>query len=386
MDPPTTEPAIGTRPEEWDSTGAPFTHLHGAEIYWYNHRDWLKSKGYVLRARFQEGWTPSWKNSGYPTEHEDAHMHRRASVMDATRVGDGAFVMLKRVKNAVNPFEVDITTWFSAEPQRSDPQNHCVPIYDVLQTPDDPNVHILVMPLLVPYGKPHFDTVGEVVSFFRQIFEGVRYMHKQNVVHRDCTHLNIMMDASPITTRPFHPVKPSMRRDFKGHIVYLSRTQHPVRYYLTDFGLAVKYRPEDRPPLETPILGGDKSVPEFQTANKRDQAPDSDPFPVDVYYLGNLVRLYFTKGHQYARRRPGFEFMESLVSDMVNTDPAKRPDMNEVVERFERIVDGLNSWKLRSRARKQGEFLGMFRSTSHWIRKLQLVVGQYPLISMPDTK
>ncbi|KAJ7505775.1 hypothetical protein B0H11DRAFT_1976129 [Mycena galericulata] len=384
MDPPQTYPSIGTRPQEtdWDKL---YESLRSGEIYWYNHRDWLKSKGYILRARFQEGWTPSWKpNAVHPVGHEDAQIYQRnATVMDATRVSDMTFVMMKRVDKRVHPLEVELATWFSSEPQRSDSQNHCVPIYDVLQAPDDHNTHIIVMPLLVPYDKPHFDTVGEVIAFFRQIFEGVRYMHKQNVAHRDCTNLNLMMDASPIASKPFHPVITNKKRDFTGRVIYLSRTQHPVKYYLTDFGLSVKYRPEDRPPLEAPILGGDKTVPEFQTANKGERPPDGDPFPVDVYYLGNLVRTYFTKGHGRAAQRPGFDFMESLVADMVNPDPALRPSMDEVVARFEKIVDGLSNWKLRSRAGKRGEFLSVVRNISHWVRRLQLVAGKYSPIPMP---
>jgi hypothetical protein len=35
--------------------------LRSGEVFWYNHREWLKSKGYVLRPRYQEGWTASWK-------------------------------------------------------------------------------------------------------------------------------------------------------------------------------------------------------------------------------------------------------------------------------------------------------------------------------------
>ncbi|KAJ7782419.1 kinase-like domain-containing protein [Mycena maculata] len=379
------EPAIGTRSEAFKLPARPWTQLRSSEIYWYNRRDWLKAKGYVLRARYQEAWTPSWpEDTPFHKRYEDAQIHPRVGpVMDATRTSDGAFVLMKRINKMVHPFEVDIATWLSAEPQRSDPENHCVPIYEVLQMPDDPNVQIIVMPLLTEYDKPHFDTIGEAVSFFRQTFEGVRYLHRQNIAHRDCTNLNIMMDASPIVTAPFHPVQTWMKRDYTGKLRTLSRTQHPVKYYLTDFGLSVKYRPEDRPPLETPVLGADKSVPEFQTASRDDEPLDGDPFPVDVYYLGNLIRLFFTKGHDFHRRRPGFEFLEPLAADMVNADPALRPSMDEVVERFEEIVRGLSSWKLRSRAAKKPEHFGFIRNISHWIRRIQLIVGRYPPIPMP---
>ncbi|KAJ7156551.1 hypothetical protein C8R43DRAFT_1065471 [Mycena crocata] len=380
---PSADPAIGNRiATDWTEHDRPFEHLRASEVFWFNHRDWLKAKGYVLRARFQEDWKPSWKPNDREWLFEDAQCHKRAAVMDAIRISDGAFVMLKKIDQSLHPFEVDIGTWFSAEPQGSDPENHCVPIYEVLQTPD-PNLKFIAMPLLARYDKPRFDTIGEAVSFFRQIFEGLKYMHRQNVAHRDCSGLNIMMDASPIFPVPFHPVVQTKKRDFTGSVSHLSRTQHPVKYYLTDFGISVKYRPEDRPPLEVPVIGADKTVPEFQTAIKRDLPPDCDPFPVDVYYIGNLVREDFIKGSRHASRKRGFEFMKPLVADMVNKDPSLRPNMDEVVDRFEALVSTLSSQKLRSRVAKDMASFGIFHSVSHWIRRVRLIIGRYPPIPMP---
>jgi hypothetical protein len=53
-------------------------------------------------------------------------------------------------------------------------------------------------------------------------------------------------------------------------------------------GLARQYDPTNGPPLEMPLRGGDKSAPEHQ-----DRQIPCDPFPTDVYYLGNLVREKF---------------------------------------------------------------------------------------------
>jgi hypothetical protein len=91
--------------------------------------------------------------------------------MDATRVGDGRFVVLKFVQKSRHPFEAEIGSFFSAAPLATDPANHCVPIYEILQVPDEEDVILLVMPLLRRYDDPRFDTFGEVLEFFRQIFE-----------------------------------------------------------------------------------------------------------------------------------------------------------------------------------------------------------------------
>ena len=91
--------------------------------------------------------------------------------MDATRISDNRFVLLKSIRKSLHPYEVEIGTFFSSPPLADDRKNHCVPIYDVLQDPYDDDIAIIVMPLLRCYNNPRFDTVGEAVSFFSQIFE-----------------------------------------------------------------------------------------------------------------------------------------------------------------------------------------------------------------------
>jgi hypothetical protein len=46
-----------------------------------------------------------------------------------------------------------------------------------------------------------------------------------------------------------------------------------------------RYDPEDNAPLEPPILGGDKIVPEFM----KDMNITRNPFQTDIYYAGNLI-------------------------------------------------------------------------------------------------
>lgn len=92
-------------------------------------------------------------------------------ILDATRLSDGAFVTLKVVMQAEHPHEVEIGQFFSSEPLRSHPSNHCVPIYEVLRVPTDLGRMIIVMPLLREYTSPPFSTIGEALECFRQLFE-----------------------------------------------------------------------------------------------------------------------------------------------------------------------------------------------------------------------
>ena len=99
---------------------------------------------------------------------------------------------------------------------------------------------------------------------------------------------NIMMDPKPLYPEPYHPRVIEWNRDLSHPAKHHTRTTHPTKYYFIDFGISRKYDPADLPPKEPPIFGGDRSVPEF---NRSDEP--CDPFPTDIYYVGNLIREDF---------------------------------------------------------------------------------------------
>jgi hypothetical protein len=78
--------------------------------------------------------------------------------MDAMAITDGSFVIMKSVKSPSD--KLDIAVWFSAEPQQSDPANHCVPILEVFKHPNEAGWAIIIMlfavttsPALIRLGK-----------------------------------------------------------------------------------------------------------------------------------------------------------------------------------------------------------------------------------------
>ena len=95
-----------------------------------------------------------------------------------------------------------------------------------------------------------------------------------------------MFDPLPMYPQMFHPRSHDKSLDYRGSAKHSTRTARPVRYYFIDFGLSRRYNPEDGPPREHPIRGGDKSVPEF----KNWEGGLLDPFPTDIYYIGNMIR------------------------------------------------------------------------------------------------
>ncbi|KAJ6538806.1 hypothetical protein DFH09DRAFT_1397385 [Mycena vulgaris] len=295
------------------------------EAFWRNHQVWLQEYGYMLRPRYRPDWVPS----RYATGTE-----RR---------------------------------WYESEDGK--PSVHYPPGFD--------NFHILVMPLLRTFGDPRFETIGEGVDFFGQIFEGLQRLKYYDGRFKMCPE-------------GFHPINYWRKRDFySGDAKFYTRTQRPPKYYLTDFGLSRIYASKNPPPLEPVIFGGDRSVPEFKITDEYGPI-ECDPFPVDVYYLGNMIKTDFLDGRDldnYGNKMSGFEFMRSLANDMTAEVPAKRPTMDKVLDRFTTIRAGLSSWKLRSRVVKAKDSpWSLDHIIKHWYLRIGYVLLRIPAIPTPSTK
>ncbi|KAJ7153518.1 hypothetical protein C8R43DRAFT_1002318 [Mycena crocata] len=345
------------------------------EYFWRDYQPWLKEHGYLLRPRYQPGWEPSWVKYSKPYWlAEDSFRNKAERVMDATRISDGSHVMLKMSDLNDYPNEVPIAELFSSQALAKDTRNHCVKVYETLRIPELSDIAILVMPLLYEMQSPRFETIGEAVECFRQMFEGVRFIHEHNIAHRDCKYDSFMVESTPLFRYLPHPLEPEQRRDFSGPPrITKTRTQISVKYFIIDFNLSVRYT-DAGPHLELSGWGGDKTVPEFQTQER------SDPFAVDVYCLGNAIRQYFTEGWEVDPGKKGFGFMMALLEDMCRDDPKARPNMTEVVSRFETIRVALGELKLRSRvvSKKEHFTLGVFRSANHWVRQIVPICKRLP--------
>ncbi|TFY60102.1 hypothetical protein EVJ58_g5351 [Rhodofomes roseus] len=317
------------------------------EIYWRDLQPWLEEHGYMLRPRYRPGWKPYEDRPGEPfTYREDSHWLLVPVIIDATRFSDGSLVIMKKVTVDSHPFELEVGQFLSSDEITSDPRNHCVRIMDVLSDPSEPNVSIVVLPYLRAFNDPEFLTFREALACLKQLIEGLRVMHENHVAHRDISSMNVMMDAAAMYPDMWHPQVPNLKYDYLGEAKHYSRTERPPKYYYIDFGLSRKYDPNSGPPQELPIFGGDKSVPEFQGDGYDRPA---NPFFTDIYYLGNLMRTQFV--NQYR----GFEFMQQLVTDMVQSDPEKRPTIAKVETQFDKSFRQLSIWKLRLRLVQRNE-------------------------------
>jgi hypothetical protein len=100
---------------------------------------------------------------------------QNSEVLDATRVKDGARVVLKCVPAPGR--ELNIALSLSSTEMRSDPRNHTVPIFDVVTLPDNKDNVLLVMPHLRIFNTPPFHCRGEVVEALRQFLQVCNPLH-----------------------------------------------------------------------------------------------------------------------------------------------------------------------------------------------------------------
>ncbi|KAI0077842.1 hypothetical protein K474DRAFT_1707023 [Panus rudis PR-1116 ss-1] len=310
------------------------------EIAWRDRAAYLQGRGYVLRPRYQPGWTPSWINTNRdPHFCEDSIRAPYFNVIDATSTRDGSRVSIKMVKSSTE--EADIGLYLSRPEIRRDPRNHCVPILEVLPDPVTSSQRLVVMPFLSPFNDPEFIAIGEVVEFVRQTLEGLSFMHLQGIAHRDCAAGNIMMDARPLYPQGYHPVRRTYTPDALWDVHPLARIDNPVQYFFIDFGISSRFAYGETA-LVVGTKGRDKEPPELS-----DNVP-YNPFMLDVYILGNVYKK------EFAEKYHGLEFLQPLISSMCQKEPRLRPTADEAHLQFMKIRAGLNPsllrWRLRSRS------------------------------------
>ncbi|CCM01524.1 uncharacterized protein FIBRA_03580 [Fibroporia radiculosa] len=319
--------------------------LGPTELFWRDRQAHLEDHGYMLRARYHPDWSPSWLGSSRdPAFCEDSIILHKFNVIDAIRQNDGFLVALKTTRN--NSGEIAIASFLSSSSLRKDPSNHCIPVLDTLPDPLETNKSLLIMPYLRPFNDPEFRAIGEVVEFVQQTLEGLSFLHRNYIAHRDCAAANIMMDGRPLYPHGHHPVRRNYTTDGVFDVVPLSRLDCPVRYYFIDFGISTRFL-EGSSTYVLGRQGRDKDVPELSS-----EVP-YDAFKVDIFTLGNLYRTEFYEKYH------GLDFLRPLITSMTQRAPDKRPTVEEVLGSFQDICASLNSvtlrWRLRSRAESPPE-------------------------------
>ena len=98
-----------------------------------------------------------------------------------------------------------------------------------------------------------------------------------------------MMDGDPLFPKGFHPSVPTLDASGKRAKPRRRRDVSGVKYYFTDFGISYRFDGTEETRLVIGQEGQDQEVPELH------QLEYYDPFPVDVFILGNLFWRKFVR-------------------------------------------------------------------------------------------
>ncbi|KAF8527648.1 hypothetical protein BU17DRAFT_39570, partial [Hysterangium stoloniferum] len=222
-------------------------------------------------------------------------------IMAATRISNGAVVQLKKISLSKHGNEFSIATHFSSKLLASEPQNHCIPVVEVIKIPKDESIVVLVFPNFLSLRDAKFETRDDIMEFLGQIFEGIQFLHKNNVAHRWCIPQG--SKKCPNCVRREHRLMDICLRKY-----YLDNFEHSRRYDTANW-----------------LFRGYK------------YHKPCDPFAIDICYIGHMIKMEFID------RKRNVDFMLALVTDMVQENPAARPTIGEVVERFDHMRLNLKS-------------------------------------------
>lgn len=104
-------------------------------------------------------------------------------------------------------------------------------------------------------------------------------------IYRDTSFKNILMDASRMFPRGFHPVRDSfLPHDLSTPAPVIPRMDVGVKYYFVDYGISSYFPEGTERQLVLGLDGRDRDVPELSA-----EVP-YDPFKVDIFTIGNVLR------------------------------------------------------------------------------------------------
>ncbi|KAJ7685980.1 hypothetical protein B0H17DRAFT_940873 [Mycena rosella] len=314
---------------------------------WAAWQPFLEHNGYMLRRRYHPGWVSEAQTTGkgeFECEDSSHLQSTKGRVLDATRISDGMQVILKFVETASE--EAAISAFLTNEPRA---EKHTLPVLQLIPLSGHPELVFMVMPRMRLCDEDLFGTVGEFVEFLEQIWQGLVFLHSQNVAHRsvllytgDINMSNIFVDASPTIPGGFHFIRAytsdgvhDLTRyrgdDSQPRLIKTRTDAGPMKYYYTDFELAVHFPSFEARGLVTGYVGHLRNlVPELS-----DTVP-YDPFKVDVRLVGEMVWMnHLLTGLQWY---DGIDFLAPFAAKLRHRSPKRRPDAEEALRLFRQLV------------------------------------------------
>lgn len=169
-----------------------------------------------------------------------------------------------------------------------------------------------------------------------------------------------MMDGDAMYPEGFHPIAVKYTPDRSRFAEYRSRTVAGVRYYFVDFGISSYFPDATSPRLVTGADGRDQDPLELS-----DTIP-YDPFKLDIFIIGNMLRRDFCEVSALRRQYLVFrltveqkftnlEFLRPLTEEMTMDEPSDRPDAVETFALWKKIRETVWTINLEWRPRPRIE-------------------------------
>ncbi|KIJ94484.1 hypothetical protein K443DRAFT_683720 [Laccaria amethystina LaAM-08-1] len=176
---------------------------------------------------------------------------------------------------------------------RQDPWNAAPHILCAVERDED--VYLCMDPL-VEFDQPPMRTVANYIDFFRQILEGLTFLHEHRIAGLSCAEpSSYMVDLSSgrTTTSPSTPASEL----HENPVVYFDRTAFPVRYYFVNFTNAQR-------------VSSRKDSSSSPASPADENSLFSSPFKKDVQECGTMIDNMLINVPQIAPK------MKSLIKAM----------------------------------------------------------------------
>ncbi|KAL0570984.1 hypothetical protein V5O48_010969 [Marasmius crinis-equi] len=198
---------------------------------------------------------------------------------------------------------------------RLDPWN---PIPHIICAVDRTRTHdtvFLCLKHLVPFDIPPFRTVANWVDLFRQLLEGLSFLHEHGVVHGSISTAAAAHSQDQGKGVPGLMVDISADPNALDHPDQFDRTKYPVKYYFVDFSHA---RHSHFSSTTSPSLISAHSRPNSPLP------PQRAPFTEDVHALGHLFANLLPNLPQSPLRKKLDSLSRSMVKGTLRTSEEAR--------------------------------------------------------------
>jgi len=221
--------------------------------------------------------------------------------------------------------EIQIIRYLTSPELRTFSTLACPPVLTIIEPSSLPTSAVFTTPSLVPLSMLQLQSVSDCLDLVRQALEGLAFLHSHRIAHLDLGIKNIMIVPAGLAV---------------SHPQYHLRQARPVQYCFIDFGMSVQFD-ADQTRLHRDGSGRSITAPEVHEFRKAPHGPGYDPFPVDIWCLGEEIKM------ELLIFKVNLRFLLPLVRQMTEENPLERPTADQALQIFQKAVSQLKRRELK---------------------------------------